>query len=363
MPREKEERPRTVIVPASSVRSERRSDRERERGEPRYQSSARSERSYRSANYNTYSRNLHSESEYEQNSDAGSTNSQDRRPGRTRFPKKLVDREACEELCYPFSVSDSGAITVLQALNREEIEELVELTKKLRRGSNPGKAVSFYEKALVHEVPPFVPSPPPSDICSISEYSEVPPSVRHHQSVVHVRPPPPPQPAPPVAVDEVVHTRSGPIAIPIDPTAGAMTHYEHAPIISSSPRYEALLPPAPSAPVPGTVKTIEIDAPSLSLLGGKTPEEKVKKDRQKAMKADAIAARKEDIAAITGDYRDEQEAWKARARANELIRRAEEREAEERRKYEEKKLKRRNRPSVAIKVARNAKGEILILEK
>lgn len=55
------------------------------------------------------------------------------RRGRTRFPKKLVTREAAEEKKYPYSVEEDGAITVEQALGQPEIEALVALSEEIRR--------------------------------------------------------------------------------------------------------------------------------------------------------------------------------------------------------------------------------------
>lgn len=56
------------------------------------------------------------------------------RSGRTRFPKRLVSREAAEEKGYAFSLEDD-AVTVLQALTPAEIDALVTLTEEIRRES------------------------------------------------------------------------------------------------------------------------------------------------------------------------------------------------------------------------------------
>lgn len=58
-----------------------------------------------------------------------------RRRGRTRFPRKLVNKEAVEELGLPWSEEHDGAIVVLQALDRTEIDRLVDLTKEIQRES------------------------------------------------------------------------------------------------------------------------------------------------------------------------------------------------------------------------------------
>lgn len=57
------------------------------------------------------------------------------RRGRTRFPRKLVNREAVEEMGLPWTEEHDGAIIVLRALDRTEIERLVDLTEEIRRES------------------------------------------------------------------------------------------------------------------------------------------------------------------------------------------------------------------------------------
>lgn len=54
------------------------------------------------------------------------------RRGTTRFPRKLVNKEAVQELGLPYEEDRSGSIVVLRALPRSEIEHLVELTATIR---------------------------------------------------------------------------------------------------------------------------------------------------------------------------------------------------------------------------------------
>lgn len=53
------------------------------------------------------------------------------RRGTTRFPRKLVNKEAVQKAGLPFEEGD-GTIIVLRALPRSEIEHLVEMTESIR---------------------------------------------------------------------------------------------------------------------------------------------------------------------------------------------------------------------------------------
>lgn len=52
--------------------------------------------------------------------------------GTTRFPRKLVNKDACRQANLPFEEGRDGSIIVLRALPRGEIEHLVELTESIR---------------------------------------------------------------------------------------------------------------------------------------------------------------------------------------------------------------------------------------
>ncbi|KAF8467678.1 hypothetical protein BDZ91DRAFT_121627 [Kalaharituber pfeilii] len=54
------------------------------------------------------------------------------RPGTTRFPRKLVNKDAVKQMGLPFEEERGGAIVVPSALPRSEIERLVELTESIR---------------------------------------------------------------------------------------------------------------------------------------------------------------------------------------------------------------------------------------
>lgn len=104
---------RTLIVPASSSERHRRSASTTSRG--------------------SYSKYHHGIEHFDEDFNDGS--SEVRRRGRTRFPRKLVSREAVEELGLPWTEEHDGAVVVLRALDRSEIERLVDLTEEIRRES------------------------------------------------------------------------------------------------------------------------------------------------------------------------------------------------------------------------------------
>lgn len=120
-------------------------------------------------------------------------------------------------------------------------------------------------------------------------------------------------------------------------------------------------PPGPSAPFSTAPKTISIETPSLKVPGSKTPEEKLAKAEEKAMKAERIAAQKEYKAIRTGRAKDEHEALKARTRAEELIRKVEEREKKEKMRYAAGGS--RKKELAGLRVARNQKGEVVIIKQ
>lgn len=108
---------RTLITPASSSTD-------------RYRSASTGHRRSASTSYTKYHHNIeHLEDEFRgDSSDIG-------RRGRTRFPRRLVSREAVEELGLPWSEEHDGAIVVLRALDRTEIDQLVGLAAEIRRES------------------------------------------------------------------------------------------------------------------------------------------------------------------------------------------------------------------------------------
>lgn len=68
--------------------------------------------------------------------------------GRTRFPRRLVNKAAVEELGLPWSEEHDGAIVVLRALNRTEIDQLVDLTTEIRRESTVFLSLSFFSPSF-----------------------------------------------------------------------------------------------------------------------------------------------------------------------------------------------------------------------
>ncbi|KAI5788332.1 hypothetical protein EDC01DRAFT_659660 [Geopyxis carbonaria] len=371
---------RTVIVPASSgsASSHRSSS---SRSYAKYSSSARSERSTR-AYYDAYAKSVDVVNDQQAGHDFP-------RPGRTKFPRKLVDREAVEEMNYPYTIED-GCVVVMQALGRPEIEALVDLTEELRRRGEKKrerKAVSFYEKTIVHEALPIpiAPTPPASDTMSIASHTEYP----QRTTTYHPRAPSH------LTQSNVSHLNSGPILVPAssNPSARARSVYNPASSRSSGtiivpasssgssrsrsvynpagptymsgalppPTFEPLSPPGPGTPKP-TVKKIEFETPAIPIPVGKTAEEKIAKVEEKAIKADKIAAAKEHKALRTGRAKDEHEAWKARNKAEDLVKKLEEKERKERLKHEERELKERAERERTMRIGRNRRGEVVVIK-
>jgi len=113
--------PRTLIVPASSN-----SDRDRRRRDS--MSGPLSARTLASHGYTRYYNSIDIRDDHEGNADGGIG-----RRGRTKFPRKIVSKEAVEEMGLPWTQDPDGCVVVLQALGRTEIGRLVDLTEEIRR--------------------------------------------------------------------------------------------------------------------------------------------------------------------------------------------------------------------------------------
>lgn len=112
--------PHSLIVPASSI-----SDRDRRQRRDSI-SGPLSARTLASHGYTRYFNSVDIQDDHEGNTDGG-------RRGRTRFPRKLISKEAAEEMRLPWTEDPDGCIVVLQALGRNEISRLVDLTEEIRR--------------------------------------------------------------------------------------------------------------------------------------------------------------------------------------------------------------------------------------
>ncbi|KAA8905060.1 hypothetical protein FN846DRAFT_890605 [Sphaerosporella brunnea] len=321
---------RTLVVPASS------------HGHRRSRSDTTSYKTHTGRYYEEYTRSIEHAREQE------STEVQ--RRGRTRFPKNLVSREAVEETNYPFAIEDNGAITVLQALAQPDIEALVARTEEIRRRSQSRKAVSFYEKTLVHEVPPSAPSPPPSE-------------AGDHDHLL-----PPPRSGTPISPEmfNKNHHKNVVLVPGSSSRHSSRSSYRYAPsstyLSNSPPKIEPLSPPGPSTPKPGQSKqlSLTIDPPQSShTLSIKTPEERLAKAEEKALKAERIAEKKEKRALQTRRADDQHEAHKAWSRAEELNAKVREKK-EKMLGYE--KLKQRSERESRHRVGRNHRGEIVLIK-
>lgn len=278
--------PRTLIVPASSN-----SDRDRRRRDS--MSGPLSARTLASHGYTRYFNSIDIRDDHEGNADGGIG-----RRGRTKFPRKIVSKEAAEEMGLPWTQDPDGCIVVLQALGRTEIERLVDLTEEIRRRRHStGKAVTFEEKTIIHEAPPYVPEPPPR----ISQ-----------ERIVHHYP----------SHETTRHRASL--------TSDTATHLNSD---YSSHR------------ISKTVTTTTTTSPTLGPTGfiglPGSSQEKLARAEEKAARAEDRATRLEERAGVTGRAKDEHEAFKARAKAQEKQRKVEETLLKEKVKMEEREMSER----------------------
>lgn len=101
---------------------------------------------------------------------------------------------------------------------------------------------------------------------------------------------------------------------------------------------------------------------TLSSSSSKTPEEKLAKAEEKAVKAARIAEKKEHRAQTTGKSVDVEDAWKARTRAEELNKKLIDLERKERSRYEKKDVRRRSEKEKRVRVGRTHKGEMILIK-
>ncbi|PUU81306.1 hypothetical protein B9Z19DRAFT_1122334 [Tuber borchii] len=276
--------PHTLIVPASS-----KSDRDRRRRDS--MSGPLSARTLASHGYTRYYNSVDIQDDHEGNTDGG-------RRGRTRFPRKLINKEAAEEMGLPWTEDPDGCIVVLQALGRNEISRLVDLTEEIRRRRHStGKAVSFQEKTIIHEAPPYAPEPPP-----VSQERIV-----HHYPAYETT-----RPRAPLASDTTAHLNS-------DYTS----HHISKTVTTTTTTTSPTLGPTGFMGLPGS------------------SQEKLARAEEKAARAEDRAARLEERAGITGRAKDEHEAFKARAKAEEKQRKVEETLLKEKVKMEEREMSER----------------------
>jgi len=107
---------------------------------------------------------------------------------------------------------------------------------------------------------------------------------------------------------------------------------------------------------------LRLEAAPSHRASSKTPEEKIVKAEEKAVKAARIAEKKELRAHTTGRAVDAEDAWKARTRADELKKKLVELERKESLKYVKGDVKRRPEKEKRVRVGRNHKGEIIMIK-
>ncbi|KAL0632361.1 hypothetical protein Q9L58_008755 [Maublancomyces gigas] len=239
------------------------------------------------------------------------------RRGRTRFPRRLVNKEAVEELGLPWSEEHDGAIVVLRALNQTEIGQLVDLTAEIRRrGDGPRKSVSFVGEAVIRL--PRAPSPPPLGDRVIYHYSDERPST-------------------PLTPEKVSHLNSN--------SQSHNSSFSHiTTTTTTTTTEEPIFVPIHITPPGGTKSKTTYTTGSFPL-----PQDSLGRAEEKAIKAEEKAYKLEARADKTGSRRDEQEAQKARTKAEEKKRRFEEKEWKERSKRDDHDVRRRDeRESVRV---------------
>ncbi|KAI5838718.1 hypothetical protein DFP73DRAFT_616657 [Morchella snyderi] len=279
----------TLIVPASSI--------------DRHRSASRSRSGY--TKYHHAIEHFNDES-----LEVGSVGSDVGRRGRTRFPHRLVSKEAVEEMGLPWSEESDGALVVLRALDRTEIERLVDLTGEIRRRrSGSGKSVSFNHKAIIHDPIPYAPTPPPV----ITEQRVV-----HHYTGE--------RPTTPITSENIAHLNQGQNSFSHVTTTTTTTTTEEPiliPIIGKSH---------------GATKTkTTYTTPSFPL-----PQDSLSRAEEKAIRAEEKAHKLSIVAKATGNAKDEHDAYKARVKADEKRRKFEDKEWKERVKRDEKEIRHRD---------------------
>ncbi|KAL7273624.1 hypothetical protein RUND412_003499 [Rhizina undulata] len=275
-----------IIVPASSERSRRRDhsrstsvyrniEREREIERPRYGTEA------AGPTYRT-SHEFRPSSTHSLSPTDGVRLGEKLGKGMTRFPLDLLSREAAEGCEYPWEEDSTGRIIIHRALEKAEINKLIEWNKRVKRERNTDKRsgnklrerpkfVSFDSTTIIHDLP----SPPP--------------------------------PTPPID------------CIPALLTDSNLSHYTslHTP---SPPKttYARLHPPAPAVPVSAVTKQqrIEIAPRSTSVLSSS----------DKLAEAEEKAIRRERRAKETRKKEDIEKAAKAWETVEALKRKVEEKE-------------------------------------
>ncbi|CUS14784.1 unnamed protein product [Tuber aestivum] len=276
----------TLIVPASSN-----PNRDRRRRDSI--SGPLSARTLAEHGYTRYYKSIDIQDDHEGNADGGAG-----RRGRTRFPRKLVSKEAIEEMGLPWTEDLDRCLVVLRALSRTEIERLVDLTEEIRRRRNStGKAVTFEEKTIIHEAPPYAPEPPPI----------VQERIVHHRPSHETG-----RPHTPLTSDTMARLSSDYSSHRISKTVTTTT-------TTTSPKFG----PTGFIGLPGS------------------SQEKLARAEEKAARAEDRATRLEERAEITGRAKDEHEAFKARAKAQEKQRKVGETLLKEKGKMEAREMEER----------------------
>ncbi|KAJ9635978.1 hypothetical protein H2199_008333 [Coniosporium tulheliwenetii] len=130
--------------------------------------------------------------------------------GKTRMPKRLVDKQAVIQCGYPFEEEDDF-IVVRRALQKEQIDEIIKISETYKKENN--RTTYRYEETTKFDVPP--PPPPQPDF-----FAPPPPPPPEFFA-----PPPPPPPPAPVPVEQVIRTEYVQPAPPPPPPAPPSMYY------------------------------------------------------------------------------------------------------------------------------------------
>ncbi|KAI9800851.1 MAG: hypothetical protein M1825_003634 [Sarcosagium campestre] len=151
------------------------------------------------------------------------------RPGKTRIPKRLVEKSAIDALGYPFE-EELDHLVILRALDRDRIDEVVRVSKELR-GS--GDTYTIEDSRRMIEGPR---SPPPGDSFDRRANEIIIPAPSAPQPIVI--PPPPPGAKETIYIDSQVVTggssgatlspHHGPVSLDtIDHLTDDHDHHDH----------------------------------------------------------------------------------------------------------------------------------------
>ncbi|KAI9795098.1 MAG: hypothetical protein M1816_000120 [Peltula sp. TS41687] len=171
------------------------------------------------------------------------------RRGKTRMPRRLVEKSAIDMLGYPFE-EEMDHIVILRALGKEQIDEVVRVSKDLRSGRS----------TYVHEETKLIEAPPPQQIETFGR----------HEIIM-----PPPEPAPVEIVRQVIHEEFAPAPPPPPPMfmQGPPSHMSPPPPHMSPPPMHMPPPPMSMPPRPMSMPPppMSMPPPPMTVIAAPAP--------------------------------------------------------------------------------------------